>query len=92
MREMKVGPSEPLCMERIQTATSCCGQNPWWLSVMVKRRDIDRVKYELERRTQVNLRRSIENAGMAPKPGCSPYPGISMEETCLLPCGVRCSD
>jgi hypothetical protein len=29
-REMKVGPSEPSCRGRLQTAISCFGQNPRW--------------------------------------------------------------
>jgi hypothetical protein len=28
VREMKVGPSEPLCRRRLQTAMSCFGQKP----------------------------------------------------------------
>ena len=28
--EMKEGPSESPCRGRLQTATSCSGQNPWW--------------------------------------------------------------
>jgi chaperonin GroES len=31
---MKVGSSEPPCRGRLQTATSCCGQKPWWCCVI----------------------------------------------------------
>jgi hypothetical protein len=27
---MKVGPSKPACRSRLQTASSCCGKEPWW--------------------------------------------------------------
>src|SRR5712692_5209903 len=27
---MRVGPSEPVCRERFQTAFGGCGQKPWW--------------------------------------------------------------
>ena len=30
VRKMKVGPSEPSCRGRLQTAMSCSGQKPWW--------------------------------------------------------------
>jgi hypothetical protein len=30
VREMKEGPSEPLCRRRLQTAMSCFGQKPRW--------------------------------------------------------------
>jgi hypothetical protein len=30
VREMKVGPSKPLCRRRLQTAMSCFGQKPRW--------------------------------------------------------------
>jgi hypothetical protein len=30
VRKMKVGPSEPPCRGRLQTAISCFGQKPWW--------------------------------------------------------------
>jgi hypothetical protein len=30
VREMKVGPSEPPCRRRLQTAMSCFGQKPRW--------------------------------------------------------------
>ena len=30
VREMKEGPSEPLCRGRLQTAMSCFGQKPRW--------------------------------------------------------------
>jgi len=29
-QEMRVGPSEPACRSRLQTTSSCCGQEPWW--------------------------------------------------------------
>jgi hypothetical protein len=36
---MKVGPSEPPCRRRLQTAISCCGPKTAVVNVMVKRRD-----------------------------------------------------
>jgi hypothetical protein len=30
VRKMKVGPSEPSCRRRLQTAVSCCSQKLWW--------------------------------------------------------------
>ena len=59
-QEMRVGPSKPLCRERLQTATSCCGSMAVVVNVVVKRRGFDCVMYERERRTQVNLRLSID--------------------------------
>ena len=53
--EMKVGPSEPPCRRRLQTAISCFGPKAVVVNVMGKRRDFDHVMYRLERRTQVNL-------------------------------------
>ena len=37
VREMRVGPSKPLCRERLQTATSCCGTMATVVNVVVKR-------------------------------------------------------
>jgi hypothetical protein len=45
-QEMRVGPSEPLCRERLQTATSCCGPMAVVVNVVVKRRGLDCVMYE----------------------------------------------
>ncbi len=39
VRKMKVGPSEPPCRRRLQTAISCFGQKAAVVNVMVKRRD-----------------------------------------------------
>jgi hypothetical protein len=36
--EMKVGPSEPSCRGRLQTAISCFGQKPRWCCVMKARK------------------------------------------------------
>ena len=38
VREMRVGPSKPLCRERLQAATSCCGTMAMVVNVVVKRR------------------------------------------------------
>ena len=35
---------------------SCYSQKLWWVNVTVKRRDLDHVMCELERRAQANLR------------------------------------
>jgi hypothetical protein len=43
---MRVGPSKPLCRERLQTATSCCGPMAVVVNVVVKRRGLDCVMYE----------------------------------------------
>jgi hypothetical protein len=43
VRKMKVGPSEPPCRGRLQTAMSCFGQKAAVVNVMVKRRDFDYV-------------------------------------------------
>jgi hypothetical protein len=42
---MKVGPSEPPCRRRLQTAISCFGPKTAVVNVMVKRRGVDHVKY-----------------------------------------------
>ena len=52
---MKVGPSEPLCRERLQTAIGCYGPMAAVVNAMVKRRDIDRVMWGSERRAKANL-------------------------------------
>ena len=39
VRKMKVGPSEPPCRRRLQTAISCFGPKTAVVNVMVKRRD-----------------------------------------------------
>ena len=38
VREMRAGPSKPLCREKLQTATSCCGTMAMVVNVVVKRR------------------------------------------------------
>ena len=43
VRKMKVGPSEPPCRGRLQTAMSCFGLKAAVVNVMVKRRDFDYV-------------------------------------------------
>ena len=43
---MKEDPSEPSCRGRLQTAMSCFGRKVAVVNVMVKRRGIDRVRYE----------------------------------------------
>ena len=45
VREMKEDPSEPSCRGRLQTAMSCFGQKAAVVNVMVKRRDVDHVRY-----------------------------------------------
>jgi hypothetical protein len=45
VREMKEDPSEPSCRGRLQTAMSCSGRKATVVNVMVKRRDIDHVRY-----------------------------------------------
>jgi hypothetical protein len=45
VRKMKEDPSEPSCRGRLQTAMSCSGRKATVVNVMVKRRDIDHVRY-----------------------------------------------
>ena len=67
---MKVGPSEPLCRERLQTATGCYGPMVAVVNAVVKRRDIDCVMWGSERRAQANLWVKHRNRTMvASKPG-----------------------
>jgi hypothetical protein len=62
---------------------------PAVVNVMVKRRGNDRVMYELERRAQANLRRSIERFSRRHQNrGVYGVPGESMAGTCLL--AMRC--
>ena len=62
---------------------------PAVVNVMVKRRGNDRVMYELERRAQANLRRSIERfTRRHQNRGVYGVPGKSMAGTCLL--AMRC--
>jgi hypothetical protein len=60
VREMKEDPSEPSCRGRLQTAMSCFGRKVTVVNVMVKRRELDHVRYGRERRAQANLCGSIE--------------------------------
>jgi hypothetical protein len=62
---------------------------PAVVNVMVKRRGNDHVMYELERRAQANLRRSIERFSRRHQNrGVYGVPGKSMAGTCLL--AMRC--
>jgi hypothetical protein len=45
VREMKADPSEPSCRGRLQTAMSCFGRKGTVVNVMVKRRELDHVRY-----------------------------------------------
>ena len=66
---MKVGPSEPLCRERLQTATGCYGPMIAVVNAVVKRRDIDCVMWGSERRAKANLWVKHRNRSrMASKP------------------------
>src|SRR5207253_761498 len=53
VRKMKVGPSEPLCRGRLQTAVSCFSQKAAVVNVTVKRRGI-RSRHVGIRETNVN--------------------------------------
>src|SRR6516165_1630928 len=75
VREMKEDPSEPSCRGGLQTAMSGFGQKAAVVNVMVKRRDIDHVRYGRERRAQANLCRRIETLQMTSKPGLHRRPG-----------------
>ena len=58
------------------------------MNVMVKRRDIDHVRYGRERRAQANLCRRIETLQMISKPGLHHCFGKSVAETYVL--ATRC--
>jgi hypothetical protein len=82
---MKVGPSEPPCRRRLQTAISCFGPKTAVVNVMVKRRDI-RSRHVGIREMSANdpPRKHRKPHKRHPKPGPSPCPGISMKDTYLL--------
>jgi hypothetical protein len=86
---MKVGPSEPPCRRRLQTARSCFGEKPRWGTFWLKGVALDHVMWGSERRAKANLWVKHRNRTMgAPKPGHTLCLGNSMEGTCLL--AMRC--
>ena len=85
VRKMKVGPSELLCRERLQTAIGCYGPMAAVVNAMVKRRDIDRVMWGSERRAKANLWVKLRNRTMvASNPGHTLCLGNSRAGTYLL--------
>jgi hypothetical protein len=52
VREMREGPSKPLCRERLQTATSCCGTMATVVNVVVK--SVDRPRHVWMRETNAS--------------------------------------
>lgn len=91
MSEMKEGPSESVCRSRLQTAVSCFGQKPRWLTLRSK--DVtNHVMYGFERRAQANHRRRIERLKMTSKPELHYCSGISLAVTSVrLPRIFFCS-
>ena len=75
VREMREGPSKPLCRERLQTATSCCGTMATVVNVVVK--SVDRPRQVGMRETNAseppikhrNLLRRRQNRGLRGAPG-----------------------
>ena len=75
VREMREGPSKPLCRERLQTATSCCGTRATVVNVVVK--SVDRPRHVWMRETNAseppikhrNLFRRRQNRGLRGAPG-----------------------
>jgi hypothetical protein len=47
---MREGPSKPLCRERLQTATSCCGTMATVVNVVVK--SVDRQRQVMDERDE----------------------------------------
>ena len=45
VRKMKEGPSKPSCRGGLQTAISCFGQKPWWLTLWSKGVPLEHVRY-----------------------------------------------
>jgi hypothetical protein len=85
VRKMKVGPSEPPCRRRLQTAISCCGPKTAVVNVMVKRRGA-RSRHVWIREMSANdpLMKHRKPQRRHPKPGLAPRPGTSMKGTYLL--------
>jgi hypothetical protein len=90
VREMREGPSKPLCRERLQTATSCCGTMATVVNVVVK--SVDRPRQVWMRETNAseppikhrNLLRRRQNRGLR---GAS---GSVWWKPVYWPDGVRC--
>ncbi|PYV68138.1 MAG: hypothetical protein DMG96_37255 [Acidobacteria bacterium] len=89
-REMREGPSKPLCRERLQTATSCCGTMATVVNVVVK--SVDRPRQVGMRETNAseppikhrNLLRRRQNRGLRGAPGSVWWKPV------YWPDGVRC--
>src|SRR5207249_6496872 len=90
VREMREGPSKPLCRERLQTATSCCGTMATVVNVVVK--SVDRPRHVWMRETNAseppikhrNLLRRRQNRGLRGTPGSVWWKPV------YWPDGVRC--
>ncbi len=90
VREMREGPSKPLCRERLQTATSCCGTMATVVNVVVK--SVDRPRQVWMRETNAseppikhrNLLRRRQNRGLRGAPGSVWWKPV------YWPDGVRC--
>jgi len=88
VRKMKVGPSEPPCRGRPQTAASCYGRTAAVVNVAVKRRGV-RPRHVWVRETSANEPLvTHRNPSDDIKTGEVKLPGMSMAETYLL--AVRC--
>ena len=86
--EMKVGPSEPACRSRLQTAVSCCRPMAVVVNVTEKARDnASCVDWRGERkRTTDEASKEIQ---MASKPERPTSPGRAWWQPAYWPCGVR---
>ena len=90
VREMREGPSKPLCRERLQTATSCCDTMVAVVNVVVK--SVDRPRDVWMRETNAsepplkhrNLLRRRQNRGLRGAPGSVWWKPV------YWPDGVRC--
>jgi hypothetical protein len=88
VRKMKVGPSEPPCRGRPQTAASCYGRTAAVVNVVVKRRGVG-PRHVWMRETSANEPLvTHRNPSDDIKTGEVKLPGMSMAETYLL--AVRC--
>ena len=89
VRKMKVGPSEPLCRGRLQTAVSCFSQKLQVVNVTVKRRDT-RSRHVRIRETNVNEPPTTHRntTRTTSEPELPARAGRSTEATYLL--AVRC--
>jgi hypothetical protein len=87
---MKVGPSEPLCRGRLQTAGSCCRSTMVVVNVPVKRRGIFLITSCRDQKDERKRTcgKASKRTRTTSKPGFTLDSGNSMVGTCLL--AMRC--